>query len=200
MSAADMRAWSAQVVERFKTLLNVREISDETDDEGVGGDDDETKLLRVAIARNRNAEDVEAVHETLAALAFSGYLDWCEEDDDEWIRNCLGQVLDDEQSPFLVTALEEAGLIDLTTAVRLMAGPYRTAWQEAADAEAAQPGATELNPAENVESWKYSRTPGTRYYIFHDGQYLYSDDQDAPLRGWATAEARDDEAASRATE
>ena len=207
MPAADMTTWSPHIVERFKTLLNVKEASDETDDEGLTGDDDETKLMRVAIARNRHPQDVRAAHEALTALAFSGYQDWCEYDDDDWTKNCLGQVIDDEQSGFLVSVLEGAGLIDLTSAVEMIAGPYRAAWQYAADNEAAQliladnpvTGAG-LVPAENSESWKYSRTPGTRYYIFRDGQYLYSDDKDAPLDGWATAGARDDQAATQATE
>jgi hypothetical protein len=60
--------------------------------------------------------------------------------------------------------------------------------------------AAELSPAENAESWKYSRTPGTRYYILHDDQYLYSDDKNAPLARWATAEERNEQAAARATE
>lgn len=214
MPTADMTAWSSQIIERFKILLNVREISGETDDKGLDGDDHEVKLKRAAVARNRNPHDTEAAHEALAVLAFSGYRDWCEYDDDDWTKNCLCQVLDDDQSGFLASALDGAGLIDLTTAIELMAGPYRTAWQraaeaeaaqaEAAEAEAAQPGsevtAAGLVPAENLESWKYSRTPGTRYYIFHEGRYLYSDDKDANLAGWATAEARDDQAAARATE
>lgn len=204
MSTADMTAWNSEIIERFKVLLNVREITGETDDEGLDGDDHEVKLKRAAIARNRSPHDAEAAHDALAVLAFSGYWDWCEYDDDDWARNCLGQVLDDDQSGFLASALDGAGLIDLTTAIELMAGPYRSAWQQAADAEAAQPGsevtAAGLVPAENLESWKYSRTPGTRYYIFQEGQYLYSDDKDAPLAGWATAEARDDQAAARATE
>ncbi|HEY2575276.1 MAG TPA: hypothetical protein VGI74_03105 [Streptosporangiaceae bacterium] len=199
-----MTAWSSQITERFKVLLNFKDISDETDDEGVDGDDHEVKLKRVAIARNRNPHEAEAAHEALAALAFSGYQDWCEYDDDDWTKNCLCQVLDDDQSGFLASVLEDAGLIDLTTAIELMAGPYRTAWQQAAETEAAQSGsevgAAALVPAENLESWRYSRTPGTRYYIFYEGQYLYSDDKDAPLAGWATAEARDDQAAARATE
>jgi hypothetical protein len=202
--AADMAAWSSQVIERFKALLNVKEISDETADEGLDGQGDEVELKRIAVARNRNPHDVEAAHEALTALAFDGYQDWCEYDDDDWTRNCLGQVLDADQSGLLITTLEEAGLIDLTTAIELMAGPYRTAWQRAAENEATESGnaatAHGLIPGENVESWTYSRTPGTRYYIFTGGQYLYSDDKDAPLRGWATAQARDDEAALRATE
>ncbi len=202
--AADMTAWSSQVIERFKALLNVKGISDEIGEESTDGDGDEAKLKRAAVARNRNSQDVRAAHEALTVLAFSGYQDWCEYDDDDWTKNCLGQVLGEDQSLFLASALTDAGLIDLTTAIQLMAGPYSVAWRQAAENEAAESGgaasASGLVPAENLESWKYSRTPGTRYYIFHDGQYLYSDDQDAPLTGWASADARDEEAAARATE
>lgn len=197
---ADLTSWSSQVLDRLKVLLNVKEISGETGEEDTEGDGDEAKRKRAAVARNRNSQDVQAAHQALTVLAFSGYQDWCEYDDDAWLRNCLGQVLDEDQAGFLASALYEAGLIDLTTAVQLMAGPYQEAWRLAADSDAAPPGALELSPAENLESWKYSRTPGTRYYIFHDGQYLYADSKDAPLAEWATAEDRDDEAAARATE
>ncbi len=211
MSAADMTGWDSRVAERFKVLLDVRAISgdvggqvEDDGEDGVGDDGDKAKLKRVAIVRNQNALDVQAAHDALAALAFSGYQDWCEYDDDDWLRNCLGQVLDDEQSNVLVSALENADLLGLAAAVKKMADTYVAAWERAAEhefAEADSPsGAGGLNFAENTESWKYSRTPGTRYYIFRDGLYLYSDNKDAPLAGWATAGARDDEAASRATE
>lgn len=207
MPAADMTTWSPRVIRRFKALLNIKEISGQTSEAGAEGDSDEAKLQRAAIARNRSPVEAGAAHEALAVLAFSGYRDWCEYDDDAWTTNCLGQVLDDEQSRFLVQALEQADLIDLIAALARMADTYRTAWQRAAESEAAQAseaGATVtaagLIPGENTESWKYSRTPGTRYYIFHNGQYLYSDDREAPLTGWATAEARDAKAASAATE
>jgi hypothetical protein len=205
--AADMSQWDSQVIERFKVLLNVGEISGSSGGEGVVGDDDEAKLKRAAIARNRNPGQARAAHEALTALAFSGYQDWCSYDEDEWTRNCLGQVLGDDQNSVLVPALRNGGLAELEDALEKMAGMYAAVWQQAAEEEAAEAvraGATVtaagLVPAENVESWEYSRTPGTRYYIFHDGQYLYCDDQNAPLASWATAEDRDEEAAGRATE
>ncbi len=204
MPVADMTAWSAQVVQRLKALLNVREISDQAGDDDDAGDGDDAKLKRAAIIRNRNPQDARIASDALAVLAFSGYQDWYDFDDDEWTKNCLSQVLDEDQHRFLVSALTDASLTDFTAAVQAMAGPYRGAWQRAAENEAAESAsaasAAGLYPAENTESWEYSRTPGTRYYIFHDGKYLYSDDKDAPLAGWASAEARDDQAAARATE
>lgn len=207
MPAADMTTWTPQVIQRFRVLLNVSKITGDTSDAGTEGDSDEAKLRRVTVARNRSPSDVRVAHEALAVLAFSGYQDWCDYDDNDWMTNCLGQVLDADQSGFLLPALEQAGLIDLTAAIERMAGPYRATWQQVAETEAArtaESGATAtaagLMPAENTESWRYSRTPGTRYYIFSSGQYLYSDNKDAPLAGWATARARDDQAAARATE
>jgi hypothetical protein len=205
--SANMSDWDSQIVNRFKVLLNVSEISGDTGEEGTAGDDDEAKLKRAAIARNRNPDQAGTAHETLTVLAFSGYGDWCGYDDDEWTRNCLGQILDEDQNSALVAALRNAGLAELQEAIQKMADTYTSDWQLAAENEAAEAvlaGATVtaagLIPAENVESWKYSRTPGTRYYIFHNGQYLYSDDQDALLANWASAEYRDEEAARRATE
>lgn len=206
MSATDMTAWNSLVVERFKILLDVKEISGEISDEGIDGDDDDAKLERAAIARNRNAMDVRIAHDALAALAFSGYDDWCEYDDDDWTKNCLSQVISDQQSSFLVSALEAADMIGLTSALSRLAGEYRREWELAAEAISSgradddAEGDPELNAAENTESWKYSRTPGTRYYIFYGGKYLYSDDKDAPVKEWASAEIRDNDAARHATE
>jgi len=210
MPAADMTAWTADIVARFKVLLDVSKIpvSGEADEDpapdGENPASDRAKLRRAAMARNGSPDHARVAHEALASLAFDGYQDWCDDGDDAWLKNCLGQVLDDEQSRYLVAALVNADQIDLTAAVQKMADEYRTAWQTAAEDEATQEGAVPtaegLVPGENTESWKYSRTPGTRYYIYRDGQYLYSDNKNATLPDWATAQARDSQAAARATE
>jgi ppGpp synthetase/RelA/SpoT-type nucleotidyltranferase len=202
--SANMKGWTSEIVQRFKTLLNVDDISGDVGveyEKEAAGEGDEAKLKRAKIARNRNPTDVRAVHQALTALAFSGHKEWCAYNDD-WMTSCLGEVLDDDQNAFLLSALQRAGLADLTTVVKTMAGPYATAWQQAAKSAASGGAMTapELGAVENVESWKYSRTPGTRYYIFHDGQHLFSDDKSAPLAWWATAEDRDKQAAARAVE
>jgi ppGpp synthetase/RelA/SpoT-type nucleotidyltranferase len=217
--SADMKDWDSQIVERFKTLLNVSDISGDVHEEGASGEGDEAKLKRAAIARNSNPLYVQLAHKNLTALAFGDYQEWCTYEDDDWTTECLGQILDEDQNAVLLKALRGAAPLDLADAVERMAGTYAKAWQQAADnvarsTEAAKHEATEyetyqaddtttasgLVAAENVERWKYSRTPGTRYYIVHDGEYLYSDDKNAPLAGWATDEARDAQAAARVTE
>lgn len=204
---AHMSSWDSQIIERFKTLLNISDTFTGTSAEGTEGDSTEAKLKRAALARNLTRDKAEPVHQALTTLAFSGYQDWCDYDDDAWTKNCLAQVLDADQSGYLAERLQDAGLDKLQEALTEMADTYAPAWQQAAENEAAasaQAGATGtdagLIPGENTGSWEYSRTPGTRYYIFHNGEYLYSDDKDAPLRHWATAETRDEDAARRATE
>ena len=202
-----MSSWDSQIIQRFKALLNISDTFTGTSAEGTDGDSEDAKLKRAALARNLKRDKAETAHEVLTTLAFSGYQDWCAYDDDAWTKNCLAQVFDADQSGYLAERLQDTGLDKLQEALTEMADSYASAWQQAAEneaAQAAQAGATVtaagLIPAENAASWEYSRTPGTRYYIFLDGEYLYSDDKNALVQHWATADTRDEEAAQRATE
>ncbi len=44
-------------------------------------------------------------------------------------------------------------------------------------------------PGEINPNWKENSIPGTRYWIFYENDYLYSDDKVAPLQAWATLQA-----------
>jgi hypothetical protein len=166
MPDTDMSAWTPGIIRRFRVLVDAGALG-----RGAAGQDADDDAMRLAAAvRDRDEPTVRSVHEVLTSLAFSGYAQWCEYDDDEWTKNCLSQVLDPGQSAYLVQVLDRPSEMDLQMALVTMEREYARAWRAAADAQAA--AGADLNPVENTGNWAYSRTPGTRYYIFHEGEYL----------------------------
>lgn len=204
-----MTGWSTAIVARFKSLFNVDGLSDEVAEFGPDGESEDGKASRlVATARVRNANDVQSVHEALTACAFDGYRGWHSRDDDDWMKNGLASMLSEDQSGYLVSVLREPSLADLSAIVRTMAGQFVPVWREQA-----RSGATEMTgPSREAEerpgftvilneaNWRYSRTPGTRYYIYHGGQYLFSDDQNAQPGDWMPSPDREEAAKNNAVQ
>lgn len=189
-----MSGWSPVIVERFKSLFNVDGLSDEVPEHAPDGESEDAATSRlVASARIRNANDVQAVHEALAAFAFDGYREWHSYDDDDWTRGCLARTLSEDQSSYLVSALGQPAPADLASLVRTVAGQFVSAWRERAQ----PPG---LGAVLNEANWQHSRTPGTRYYIYNGDQYLFCDDQHAGLGDWATSHDREEAAKNNATQ
>lgn len=204
-----MTGWSPVIIERFKSLFNIDALSGEAAESGPDGESEDARTLRlVANARMLSANDVQIVHQALTVFAFSGYQEWHAYDDDDWTKNCLGQTLSEDQSGYIVSALREPAPTDLASVVQTMAGQFVTAWRKEAESEATPVGGLSqqgeehpgLNAVLNDANWGYSRTPGTRYYIYNSGQYLFSDDPNAGLGEWATSEAREEAAKNNATE
>jgi hypothetical protein len=204
-----MTGWTSVIIERFKSLCDIDRLSGEVAENDPDGESEDARASRlVANARIINANDVRTVHEALTVYAFSGYGQWHCEDDDAWTKNCLGQVLSESQSSYLASVLNQPEPIDLATLVQTVAGRFVPVWRDEARSEATQvaglpqegeeqPG---LNAILNDANWQYTRTPGTRYYIFYGDQYLFSDDQTAELAEWAAAEAREEAAKNNAAQ
>lgn len=204
-----MTGWSTAIVARFRSLFNIDGLSDEVAEYGPDGESEDGKASRlVATARVRNANDVQTVHEALTECAFSGYRGWHSRDDDDWMKHGLASMLSEDQSGYLVSVLREPSPADLSAIVRTMAGQFVPVWREQA-----RSGATEMtgpsreaeecpgfNVILNEANWRYSRTPGTRYYIYHGGQYLFSDDQNAQPGDWTPSRDREEAAKNNAVQ
>jgi hypothetical protein len=209
LPAIDMTGWSPVTVERFKSLFNIDALSGEIAESGPDGESEDARASRLmANARVLNANYVQIVHQALTVFAFSGYREWHAYDDDDWTKNCLGQTLSEDQSGYIVSVLHEPTPAGLASVVQTMAGQFVTAWREQAQSDATAAGAVSqpgeehvgLNAVLNDANWEYSRTPGTRYYIYRSDQYLFSDDPNTGLGEWATSQAREEAAKDNATE
>src|ERR1700740_2300745 len=148
--------------------------------------------------------------DSLVNLVFDGYQDWYGYDD-TWILQELGQVLDDQGAQedrllsgldAIVAAVGSASEASAFTEFLAYAEQCAAAWRKEAAAEgytsedAVDAGVLEGAP--NDAAWQASRTPGTRYYIYYDERYLYSDEPSGPLSSWEDLPTREDKAAESA--
>lgn len=148
----------------------------------------------------------------LVNLVFDGYQDWYQYED-AWILQELAQVLssDDQQSDLLNGlraiggAADDDGRRAALQAFALTVGQYVNVWQQEAEehgytrAEAVD-GAAVLEGTPNTENWRTNRIPGTFYYAYVDGRYLYSDLAEGPISEWETLQVRQQLAADLAVE
>ena len=146
----------------------------------------------------------------LVNLVFDGYQDWYGYDDN-WILQELGQVLDDQGT-------QEYGLLSRLDAIVTAAGSENgesacteflsyaeqcaAMWRQEAAAGGYTSedavGAAVLEGTPNDANWEASRTPGTRYYVYYDERYLYSDEPSGPLSSWEDLPTRENKAAESA--
>lgn len=131
--------------------------------------------------------------DALVDLVFGGYHDWYQYED-AWVLHNLAQVLDDEgaQQTGLLAHLGRICGAAATDAADSVCTDFLTyaewcvqVWRTEAQQAASEPQDGQLESAqENTASWNYSRTPGTFYYRYRDGKYLYNDAADAPAEDW----------------
>jgi hypothetical protein len=153
-----------------------------------------------------------ALGDRLVDLVFDGYLDW-HRYEDEWILRELAQVLSaDDQEQGLLDGLQTIGAAIDDDARRAAlqefvqtVEQYVNVWQ----AEAEEQGYTRVEAVDeavvlegtpNTENWRANRIPGTLYYAYVDGRYLYSDLPEGPISEWETVQVRQQLAADLATE
>jgi hypothetical protein len=203
----NLGSWSSYLPV-FKNVLRPSSAVDPVSDMGMFPAD-----LNEAITQARTASPGFAqLGDTLVDLVFNGYQDWYGYDD-TWILQQLGQVLDDQGA-------QEDGLLSRLDAIVTAAGSdsgesalteflsyaerCADTWQQEAAAEGYTSedtgDAAVLEGTPNDANWEASRTPGTRYYIYYDERYLYSDEPSGPLSIWEDLPAREDKAAENAYE
>lgn len=160
-----------------------------------------------AVTEARPGLRLDQIGDRLVPLVFEGDTGWFG-NEDTWILRNLGHVLDDEgvQERELLTALDAIGIAEssegLTVALTRFAttvDQYSELWQEEAEAgrystadtyDTERGGAADLEGTPNDANWDADRTPGTRYYIYYNSSYLYSDRQSGPLDTWQTLQQR----------
>lgn len=154
---------------------------------------------------------LDQVGDRLVPLVFEGDTGWFG-NEDTWILRNLGHVLDDQgdQERELLQALDAMSVAEssdsLTTALTRFATTveqYAELWQEEAEAEqytttdtydAEAGAAASLEGTPNDTNWNADRTPGTRYFIYYNNGYYYSDQASGPLETWQTLQAREQSA------
>ncbi len=144
---------------------------------------------------------IATITNALPNLVFDGYRDWYSYDD-EWVLRNLGQVLTAEEEHEILGQLDQGTPESLAKVLDYIASERLGIWQNIAREEFSQPEgdapAEELQGEANTANWQASRTPGTYYYTYLDGRYLYCDLSSAPLSEWETMPVRDDLAARNA--
>jgi hypothetical protein len=119
--------------------------------------------------------DIETVRQQLANLLFGGRLDWLRKDDADLERTL--------PEWFLPGSSDEAYLeqyVAARTDVRSMLeflGGRLTAWEQG-----------EGRPAQNPDYEEATWPPGTQYYMFEGGQWLYSPVESGSGADWQTME------------
>lgn len=163
------------------------------------------------------------IGDKLVPLVFESEQEWYSYDD-AWILTDLASVLDDigEQENQILLGLDELAMIakgvekasELTEAelearveqleIAIPANTllarlnlYVSGWQE----EASRVGAEQLAeatadgiPGDFNSNWESDAVPNTRYWIYANGEYLYSDRKVAPLDQWLSLPRREDAA------
>jgi hypothetical protein len=193
----DQSGW-ATYLPLFGSLLAPSGASDSPSRLETLGFDDDT----IARARADNAS-LGALGDRLVNLVFDGYRNWYQIDD-AWVLSRLAEVLDDagEQQSGLLSELraivsagdEDARKMAIETFVSL-AEQYAASWQSQAEQDGytrvqAVDEAVLLQGSPNTDNWEADRIPGTYYYVFVDGRYLYSDLAEASIVEWETLPER----------
>ena len=158
---------------------------------------------------------LDQVGDRLVPLVFEGDTGWFG-NEDTWILRNLGHVLDDQgvQERELLEALDAMSVAEssdsLDTALTRFATTverFTELWLEEAEAEqyttadtydAERGAAASLDGTLNDTNWNADRTPGTRYFIYYNNSYYYSDEPSGPLETWETLQAREQSAEARA--
>lgn len=175
----NVTAWLSGPMATFKALLRVPVEGDGAEPAGETG---------LAAARAARKAEIGALADELAYLLFDSNTQWFDQDDAS-LAGYLNAWLSAEQDTSLRTALnsgDEAGL----TAVVDWLTRWLPGWKQQAEAEiaaaTAEGGATADGELVGVENpnWQQDRMPGTRYYTYHDEEYLYADSQRAPAAAW----------------
>lgn len=178
-------AWSSSLG-RFKSLLRP---------EGAGASDGEDESVEAA----RGAGSVLAgVSGTLPDAVFDGYGDWYGYQD-EWVLTHLAWALSPSEEAEILGLLAQdtpEALGQLLEYVDGRLGAWREAAREHASATAGAGGT--LTGEANTANWQANRLPGTYYYAYTDGRYLYSDTPEAPAGEWAELPERERAAADQA--
>jgi len=163
------------------------------------------------------------IGDKLVPLVFEGYQDWYSYED-QWILKDLASVLDDtgDQEIQILRGLDELGLLargiekasELTpdeiearvqqldvglaaNSLLTRLSQYVAAWQDEASrvgSEQQAAATTEGIPGDTNANWDDDAVPGTRYWIYADGGYLYSDRKVAPLDQWMSLQGRENAA------
>lgn len=149
----------------------------------------------------------------LINLVFDGYRDWYQSED-SWVLQEIVQVLDDsgDQQNSLINGLyaigsgtDDEARKSALLSLAVIAEQFMNLWQQ----EAAADGYTRAEVVEqaaviegtpNTDNWQASRTPGTFYYAYVDGRYLYSDVAEGPIEEWETLPEREQLASELAQE
>lgn len=164
-----------------------------------------------AVTEARPGLRLDQVGDRLVPLVFEGDTGWFG-NEDTWILRNLGHVLDDEgtQERELLNALDAMSVAESSDSLDIALTRFATAvdqfselWQQEAEAEqytaadtydAERGGAANLDGTPNDTNWNADRTPGTRYFIYYNNSYYYSDQPSGPLDAWATLQAREESA------
>jgi len=157
----------------------------------------------VEAARGREAAGtaLAAIEAVLPDAVFGGRRDWYDLDS-EWVLRSLGRALSLADEQEVLSLLGQGTAEALGEALGYIAGRLG-AWRE--NSALQQPSQThdEHGPAlltgvANTENWQSNRIPGTYYYAFADGEYLYGDESEAPADAWAALSVRERLAAEAA--
>lgn len=201
----DQSDW-ARCLPLFKNILRPSFVADPVAEMG----DFETCAAAITQARAENVS-FGVLGDKLVNLVFEGYRDWYQYED-VWILRELAEVLDiagEQQSGLLVGLKAIGGAADedsRKTAIQEFlptVEQYVNVWQQEAEREGytraeAVDQRVELEGATNETNWQANRIPGTYYWVFVDGRYLYSDLPKAPISEWETLQVREQLAADGA--
>ncbi|HET9893418.1 MAG TPA: hypothetical protein VFQ44_00540 [Streptosporangiaceae bacterium] len=190
-SELNLSSWSTYLI-RFKDLLRPEGVAPlgaaDEDVESARGEDAAKVSLSVITGRLPN-------------LVFDGYRDWYSYEDD-WVLRNLGQVLTPAEEDEILRRLDDGTPQALGELLDYIASQRLEAWEAAARDEFARAdgdGAAELlTGLPNTANWQASRTPGTYYYTYVGGRYLYSDLAEGTVSEWETLRDREQLASANA--
>lgn len=174
----NVTAWLSGPMATFKALLRVPVEGGGAEPAGESG---------LAAARAARKAEIGALADELPYLLFDSNTQWFDEED-ATLAGYLNAWLSAEQDTSLRTALNSGDEASLTAVVDWLTR-WLPGWKQQAEAEiaaAAEGGASADGELVGVENpyWLRDRTPGTRYYTYHDEEYLYADSQRAPAAEW----------------
>ena len=190
-SDLNVGSWSSYLT-RFKNLVRPDGIS------SIGEPDEAVEAAR---GEDSAKMALSAISGRLPNLVFEGYGDWYSYDD-EWVLRNLAQVLTSEEEDEIIRRLDAGTAESLGELLEYISGQRLAVWEtvareEFASADGDGPGEG-LTGLANTANWEASRTPGTYYYTYVDGRYLYSDLAEAPVGEWETLREREELATANA--
>ena len=191
-------SWAEYLV-RFKNLVRPATVDPMSDP-----DPGDAAAQNVETVRSDESAkmQVQKLTDVLPNLVFEGYQDWYGYEA-EWVLRNLGHVLTPADEDEILRLLDQGTQDSLKEALTYLVDQL-DGWQEAAQREFTAPAAgatsgeassaSELKGERNTANWTARRTPGTCYYTYADGAYLYSDIESGPRAAWATLTEREDQA------